>query len=172
MNNTNTITVGDVLNKARKDKGITEKALADATGIVEATVKNILSNRTKYPRRDTLEPIAEALDVPMEELIKIMNDGQKNANGYNCHQCVTAEYYERIIEDIRSSNDNMEQHYEKRLADKREVIAELEKHIDTIKLDKKFFRLGFFIVLTVFLAALIGLTVAELMHPEHGWLRY
>ena len=173
MNITEGMTIGDILNQARKDKGLTVNELANRSKTVEATVKNILTNKTLYPRRDTLEPIAEVLNLPIEELMNHMNESVKNNAGVrSCSNCISAEHYERHIADLKASAEKMEQHYERRLADKREVIAEMEKHIDTIKLDKRFFRIGFFIVLTVFLTALIGLSIAELMHPQHGWLRY
>lgn len=66
-----------------------------------------------------------------------------------------SEYYERII-------NSQEQQYEKRLSDKRE-------HIDTIMLDKKWFRLaavyGVIAVLAIFF-------FIEFAMPGHGWLNF
>lgn len=172
-------TIGDIINEERKRQGMTVETLADRSGIVEPTLKNILSNRTKAPRRDTLEPIADVLGIPVENLLKVTKDDGEMISQLNemreahqKHLDNVREHYERHLRDLKEAHEKTEQHYEKRLADKREVIAELEKHIATISLDKRWFRVGFIVVLSVFVAALVGLTVAELMHPEHGWLRY
>lgn len=180
-------TIGYILNEERKRQGMTVETLAERSGIVEPTVKNILSNRTKLPRRDTLEPLAEALGIPIDKLLNSTKDDDTDMNmqielctqqmnemreAHQKHLENVREHYERHLKDLKESHEKTEQHYEKRLEEKREVIAELEKHIATIMLDKKWFRIGFIIVLSIFVAALGGLTVAELMHPEHGWLRY
>ena len=183
---TENTTIGDALNEARKRLGMTVEELADRSGIVEPTLKNILSKRTKAPRRDTLEPIAAALGIPIEKLLNLAKDDNNMASQpeiytqqmdamremHQKHLDNVREHYERHLSDLKENFAKTEEHYERRLADKREGIAELEKHIATISLDKRWFRVGFIVVLTVFIAALVGLTVAELMHPEHGWLRY
>lgn len=171
-------TIGDILNEERKRQGMTIEGLANKSRIVEPTVKNILSNRTKLPRRDTLEALADALSIPIEQLLNNKSNEEdiymlaEIRETHQKHLDNVREHYERHINDLKESHKKTEEHYEKRLADKREVIAELEKHIETIKLDKKWFRVGFIVVLSVFIIALGGLTLAELLHPNHGWLRY
>jgi transcriptional regulator with XRE-family HTH domain len=66
-----------------------------------------------------------------------------------------SEYYERII-------NSQEQQYERRLSDKRE-------HIDTIMLDKKWFRLAAVFGVVAVLAIFFFI---EFMTPGHGWFTF
>ena len=52
----------------RERMGITQNALAKATGIPQSVISDIESGKTKNPRIDTLEAIAEALNVTVEDL--------------------------------------------------------------------------------------------------------
>ena len=65
----------------------------------------------------------------------------------------------QIIKELKEERQKFENHFEKRLADKRE-------HIDTILLDKKWFRLA-----SVFsVIALLGVFLfIEFATPGHGW---
>ena len=75
------------------------------------------------------------------------------------------ESYEHRIADIR-------EHYEHRLREQKERyeerIEEINEHIETIKLDKRWFRIACVVSILIFAC----LCVAELLNPNLGWLRY
>ena len=154
-------TIGDIINRARKDKGLTVAELSARAGVIEATLKNIIGNRISIPRRENLEPLCEVLELDMDEVVKATpgeSDGQLNLNAI-------VRQYEYHIQDITES-------YEKRLSDKREVIEQLEKHIETIVKDKRWFRIGFIVMLSLLVFFLVGFVILEILHPQHGWIQW
>jgi transcriptional regulator with XRE-family HTH domain len=63
-----------------QEKGITQKELADILGITDISLNKSL--RGEYPQLQTLEKIANALQVPVTELFE-----QPKSNVYNCPHC-------------------------------------------------------------------------------------
>jgi transcriptional regulator with XRE-family HTH domain len=156
-------TIGNVINQARKDKGLTVAELASKARVIEATLKNLIGNRITYPRRENLEPLCEVLELDIEEVMKNAPKEEEN---------ISVKQHEHHIYDILESHAKLEAHYEKRLADKREVIAELEKHNETIMKDKRWFRIGFIVVLSLWVVSVACFILLEAMHPQHGWIRW
>lgn len=64
------MTVGERLRAARKAKGLTQKALGEACGIAEPTIRRYELGKLN-PKYETLEKIASALDVSASELMGI-----------------------------------------------------------------------------------------------------
>ena len=159
-------TIGDIINQARKDKNLTVADLATKANVIEATLKNIISNRISTPRRENLEPLCEVLNLNIDE---VLNNTPKEDEG---SAIIIKNQYEYHIQDILENQAKLEAHYEKRLADKREVIDQLEKHIDTIMKDKRWFRIGFIVVLGLLVFFLVGFVILEILHPQHGWIQY
>lgn len=60
--------IGKNLKKCRKEKGLTQKQLAELIGVVASTVTKYENNQLE-PNINTLMKISEALDVSMAELI-------------------------------------------------------------------------------------------------------
>lgn len=167
------------LNEIRIQKGLTIEALAKSCDMSDSTVKNVLSGKTEDPRLSTLAPIAKALGVTLDELIypkgeekpkepyiialKDMYEYQlaSKTEHYESQIEQITKYYEHIIEEKDKQIDEKEKHYER-------LLQEAEKHIETIKLDKRWFRIGF--VVSVFIFAM--LCIAELLNPNLGWFRY
>lgn len=54
--------------KARKDKGLTQRALSEAVGLTQGAVAHWESGR-RHPPVAMLRKVAEALGVPVSELI-------------------------------------------------------------------------------------------------------
>ena len=64
--------VGENIKRVRKEKGITQKELAEKLGITQAAVCHFESSDKTVPmkfRLSTLEKLAEALDVELTDLI-------------------------------------------------------------------------------------------------------
>lgn len=64
-----------------KEKGMTNIAIADKVGITRPNMSNIVNGKTK-PSLDTLEKIAEALNVHISELFE-----QPKQNIITCPYC-------------------------------------------------------------------------------------
>ena len=73
----------------------------------------------------------------------------------------------------------MKEHYEKRLADKREIIEILKeenaKLTTKLKEQEKSTKIGNLIrngIIALFVIGVIVLLILEFAHPEHGWIRW
>jgi membrane-bound lytic murein transglycosylase MltF len=93
------------------------------------------------------------------------------------------EIYEQQLSELAKINEahinNIRSHYEqhrqdfkenveKRFADKREIIAQQEEHIKTLKKENRTSRI--FTVICV--VVLVGLLIAEVMNPNLGWFSF
>ena len=58
-----------MLKEIREQHGLSQNALAKATGIPQGVISYIESGKTKSPRIDTLQAIANALDCTVEDLV-------------------------------------------------------------------------------------------------------
>lgn len=61
--------LGTKVRQLRKAKGLTQEALAKVVGVEPSYIGHIERGRTKSPGRDVLVRLAEALGVPVEELL-------------------------------------------------------------------------------------------------------
>ena len=69
-----------------KSKGMTQRALASSLGVSEQTIGNILSGRVA-PSLDTLERIAEALNVEIWQLFRQQEQTGKEDNNISTCTC-------------------------------------------------------------------------------------
>lgn len=69
-----------------KEKGITQQELADMLGVTRISVVKTLAGN---PSQETLEKIANALNVPMWQLFASPNDIQKSDGSLVCPKCGT-----------------------------------------------------------------------------------
>lgn len=73
-----------------QEKGITSVVLSEKIGVSKVSISYIINGKQK-PSFDTLEKIAEALDVPMWQLFvdpdKIGNNTHNLGNGFVCPNC-------------------------------------------------------------------------------------
>lgn len=60
--------ISDMIKKSRKDKGLTQKQLAEILNVSTITIQNYENNRRK-PNIDTINQIAIALAVPLSTLL-------------------------------------------------------------------------------------------------------
>lgn len=153
--------------------------IAKGCNVAESTVKGLCLGKTKNPGIDTAKPIMDYLGGSWDEMLGL-KDVQKEIKAapsdnlksiYEFQIALMKEnhlmekenirkHYEAQIAEIKESYRKNEEHYEKRLADKRE-------HIETIQLDKKWFRLAS----VIGIAGLIILFLfIEFASPGHGWL--
>lgn len=67
-----------------KEKGITQQELADKLGVTRISIVKTLAGN---PSQETLEKIANALNVPMWQLFASESDVNKNKNTITCPNC-------------------------------------------------------------------------------------
>ncbi len=63
-------TLGEYIKAKRKAMGLTQHQLADKCGLAHVSIARFETD-SHYPNLDSLILLAEALDVPMDELVKI-----------------------------------------------------------------------------------------------------
>jgi transcriptional regulator with XRE-family HTH domain len=169
----------ELLNGVRLAKNLTFEHLESRTGVSKDTIKNILYGRVKNPGVEKLNPICEELGVSIQKVLRqnereeIENKGIKMDDTsimalkeiYELQQTATKEineshiknireHYERHIKDSNTSNNKIVEQYEKRIKEKNIII----KILGCVSL--------------ALIAIFVTLFIMEIMHPEHGWLRY
>ena len=171
--------VAKYLTALKEKSGLTYEAIAEKSGRSESTVKNLCSGKTEDPRLDTVAPVIYAMGGSVDEMYtgkskdavkEISINSIKEIYEYQLAE--TSKMCETHINNIRAHyeqhrQDSME-NYEKRLADKREIIEEKNAHIKSLKkenLTTRLFAIGCAAVLVILL-------VAEVMNPSLGWFRY
>ena len=147
---------------ALKNKGnFTYETISNLSGIPEATVRNIFSGKTEDPRFETVSALVNSMGGSLDAIYTAAKKEDVEANAV----IAIKEAYEERIALIKEQ-------YEHRLTEKdkyyERLLAEAEKHIETIKLDKRWFRIA--TVASVIVFAL--LCIAELLNPNLGWFRY
>ena len=57
------------LKEVRKQRGVTNKWIAERSGVPEKSIDRIFQGKTESPKVDTLRPICTALDVSLDEIL-------------------------------------------------------------------------------------------------------
>ena len=174
-----------LLEEAQKALGWNHEITGREANIAEGTVKNVVTGRTRNPGSETLKKICDALGVPIEEVLRPKKKEIENKGVKIDDAAIIAlkEIYELQVASMKETNEahiaNIRTHYEqhhqdlvenfeKRLADKRELNDTLNEQIKDLK------RANFIknLLLSLSAAIFVVLFIMEIMHPEHGWLRY
>lgn len=149
------------LNTLKTQGNFTNETIAKLSGIPEPTVKNILSGKTEDPRFETVSKIVKAMGGSLDAVYSITKKEDVESNSV----IALKESYERQLKE-------QEAHYQQRISDMEkhyvERITEINEHIETIKLDKRWFR----IATCICALALVVLFVIELLTPALGWFQY
>lgn len=165
--------VAEYLTSLRLKSGLSFEAIAERSKRSESTVKNLCSGKTEDPRLDTVAPIVYAMGGSIDEMYnpdKSKDEIKETSvvalkDIYEFQLSALKETNEEHIHNIRSHyeqhHEDLKENYEKRLADKRELI-------NTLKTANTFKNIAIGLLVGIF----IILFIMELMHPEHGWLRY
>lgn len=187
MENTHTIEHSSEISKLlatylttlRIQRGKTVEDIYINCNMAESTVKGLLRGTSDSPGIKTVQPVMDYLGGSWDEMFGLKNIKKEIKSApaddlksiYEFQIALIKEnseiekenirkHYEAQIAEIKESNRKNEEHYERRLHDKRE-------HIETILLDKKWFRLAS----VIGIAGLIILFLfIEFASPGHGWL--
>jgi transcriptional regulator with XRE-family HTH domain len=174
-----------ILDEVRRDKGFTIKDIADGVKIAEGTVKNILTEKVKDPRLESLYPIAKFLGVTIDQLFSSEEKIIKEEKIIEEEAIKSGDISVLAQKDIYEYQmSKMEESHQKQLEDKEaqcyqriselkeyyeRIIAKDEQHINTIMLDKKWFRLAAVVGIVSLLALFFFI---EFMTPGHGWFEW
>lgn len=197
----------DLLKKLMQDKNLTPAVIESRTGIPEQTVKNIVNGKTGNPGIETLAPICEELEIPIEDVLFSRNKEietkvlKEEPSAYNLKEMYEfqisilnkaheneinniREHYERELKAQEKEMNNMREHYERQLKEKDNYyekyisvteahyerrLTDKQEHVDTILLDKKWFRLA---AVCGVLAVLAIFFFIEFATPGHGWFTF
>ena len=149
--------------KTLKEKGnFTTESIAKLSGIPEATIKNIISGKTEDPRFETVSAIIKAMGGSLDAIYDTI---QKEDIAANSVITIKEAYEHRLKE--------QKEHYENRIAEIKEhyknQLEEKNAHIETLKLDKRWFRIAAVVGAVAVFALFV---VIEALTPGHGWFRY
>lgn len=132
------MTLGQIMQNIRKEKGYTQKQLAEKCGLATGTIQQYELNK-REPRREQLQKIATALNVPLYELmgfdgsIRVKGDKQRPFDiaiqKIQNKEDLTCEEETAIIEYVESEHFRQEKEDIKQLAQKaHDYISFLHSH--------------------------------------------
>lgn len=171
--------VAKYLTALKEKSGLTYEAIAEKSQRSESTVKNLCSGKTEDPRLDTVAPVIYAVGGSIDEMYTGKNKDAVKEISINSIK----EIYEYQLSEMAKMSEahinNIRAHYEqhrqdfkenvdKRLADKREIIAQQEEHIKTLKKENITSK----ILTIICVVVLVGLLIAEVMNPNLGWIKF
>ena len=170
--------VAKYLTALKEKSGLTFEAISEKSQRSESTVKNLCSGKTEDPRIDTVAPVVYAMGGSLDEMFTGKKDVAKEISIssikeiYQYQLSEIGKLNETHINNIRAHYEQHRQdtieNYERRLADKREIISEKDEHIKSLKKEK--FTRTIFAVACI--AILVGLLIAEVMNPNLGWIKF
>ena len=172
--------IANYINKKRLEAGLTYEAIAIAKNISESTVKNLCTGKTQNPGIETVIPIMEAVGGSYDEMLfpdktkdevketsllamKDIHEQQlQMVNETHAREMESVRsHYEQHHQDLTENFSKIEEQYEKRLEAEEKHIKKLEKsnHAKTV-------------IICLLASIPIILFILEILHPEHGWIRY
>ena len=165
--------IAKYLTMLKNKTDLSYEAIGNLCDKSESTVKNLCFGKTDNPGIDTVAPIIYALGGSIDEMYnpELSKDEVKETSVlamkdiYENQLNAIKESYDEQISNIRG---HYEQHhkdlvdnFEKRLADKREIIEIQKKENISSK-----------VVAWVCGAILVVLLIAEVMNPNLGWIQW
>lgn len=172
--------VAKYLSELKRKTGLTYEAIAEKSERSESAVKNLCLGKAEDPRIDTVASIIYALGGSMDEMLN-PNENKDELketsvmalkDSYEFQSALQKEATELHINNIRlhyqQHHEDLKENYERRLADKRELIDTKDSHIKTLERECLSYKVFSWICVLV----LVTILLAELMNPNLGWLRW
>ena len=172
--------VAEYLTQLKKKTGLTYEEIAEKAKRSESTVKNLFFAKVDDPRLDSVAPTVYALGGSIDEMLNPnkSKDEMKETSvkaledRYEHQIALMKEAYETQVNNIRTHykqhHEDLKENFERRLADKRELIESGNKQIKDL-LKSNYVKN---IIIALFVLGVVTLFVMEILHPQHGWLRY
>lgn len=170
-------TIANYVNKKRDEKGWTINDLATHSNSAEGTVKKICTCKADNPTMETMIPIIDAVDGSFDEMLHPETyKARMSDDSIVALMSAIRETNGEHVHDIRTHymqhHDDMKENYEKRLADKREIIDMQNLQIAKLEEASKSKTKIIFVLSAIFVLLFFTLLVLEMLHPEHGWIRF
>ena len=156
------------LNTLKTQGNFTFETISKLSGVAEPTVKNIFYGKTDDPRFETVSKIIKAMGGSLDAVYSATKKEDMEANSVIAIKESYESRIKNLTEHFQQHHDDLKEGYEKRLADKREIIDSCNKHIQTLEKECRSSKIAFWICVVVFIAVLL----AEVMNPNLGWVRY
>ena len=172
--------VAEYLSSLKRKTGLTYEAIAEKSKISESSVKNLCLGKSGDPQVSTIAPIVYALGGSMDEMLnpdKNKDELKETSvialkDSYEYQAAILKETNELHINNIRAHyeqhHEDLKENYEKRLAEKRELIDSYKEYITSLQKECLHSKIFAWICISV----LVALLIAEVMNPNLGWLRY
>lgn len=162
--------IANYINKKRSDKGFSISDLAKESNVAEGTVKNVCTAKADNPTMETMIPIMDAIDGSFDEMLYPERYKEK----------MTDDAVIALMSAIRETNGehihDIRTHYnehKKDVTDKYERIINMkDAQISKLEESNQSKTKIIFILSAIFIILFFGLFVLELMHPQHGWIRF
>lgn len=175
-----------LLDDTRIKKGFTIKSLAEDCNTAEQTVKNILNGTSGNPQIISLAPICRSLGLTVDQVLmtpgaeEIIEVGEKINDESVIALKETYEYVTTLVNSANKANmqdtrSHYEQHHNEVISNYKEIISSKDAQISRLEESNKGrakIILWLMAVASILFAIVVGLAVMEVMHPEHGWIRY
>ena len=159
-----------------KEYDVSQERLAQKSNSSIDTVRNICSGKTTNPGIVTIGNMVRAVNGSMDEMC-FGKKSNENANVQTLEafeHCILAmqeqqeKHEEYMREHYAQHRQDYKEHTEHRLADKREIIAQKDEHIKSLK--KELYSTKIFSVVCI--AILVGLLILEVTNPSLGWIKF
>ena len=169
--------IANYVNKKREIKGWSVGDLSAESNVAEGTVKNICLSKADNPGMKTMIPIMDAIDGSFDEMLhpekyKERLDDSSIVALMSAIRETNGEHVHDIRTHYKEHRDDMKENYEKRLSDKREIIDMQNIQIEKLEGTNKSKTKIIFTLSAILFLLFFGLIVLEVMHPEHGWIRF
>lgn len=172
--------IAKYLTELKSKTGLSFEAISEMSDTPESTVKNLCAGKTANPGIDTIAPVMYAMGGSFDEMLnpEMNKDEIKETavvsikDGYEYQMQLMKDAYDDQINNIRSHyeqhHNDLKENFERRLSDKRELIDTYLVQIQSLTAANRIKNIFCCILAGIF----IVLFILELMHPDHGWLRY
>ena len=193
-NMTDSERLGLYISKLKDQLGLSNEAIGKMSKTAESTVKNLCNAKTDNPGMFTAGPVIYALGGSLDEAYAGKPKNEVNDSSYialkeiyKAEIIVLKEVNEAHVANIRAHyeqhREDVTMNMEKRLADKREIIEMQKQQIAKMEElhQAEIARLGeenkartkiIWTLAAILFVLFVGLIWLELMHPEHGWIRF
>ena len=176
--------VAKYLTELKTKTGLSFEAIAEKSNRPVSTVKNLCTGKTEDPRLDTVAPVVYALGGSIDEMCnpgKSQDEMKETSvlslkDSYEYQTYLMKQSYDEQVNNIRSHyeqhHNDLKDNFEKRLSDKREIIECQKGQIEKLEAANKTKTIMIIVLAAIFIFAFFGLLTMEIIHPEHGWIRY
>ena len=169
--------IANYVNKKREIKGLSISDLASKSNTAEGTVKNICQLKADNPTLKTMIPIMEVVDGSFDEMLHPDKYTQRVEDTsivavLSAIRETNGEHVHDIRTHYKEHHDDMKENYEKRLSDKREIIDIQNIQIEKLEGQNKLKTRIIFSLAAIMFVLFFGLIALEILHPEHGWIRF